>query len=204
MADAWAKWSGSDHTVLRTIRGGGDLTGRLARLLHQASFLTCTVRNRTALGWRAAAGWLVRACSTYETGRNRSVDDADMGIPDWDSGGLENCVEIGASECMVPTWTTKCNGECERCAAARIPRRLRGSALPNHKRHVARPGSGGQLRAVARHRASAGIAMATVYATSSTARSQVATAGWWPRPRRVPEGDNNAEWVVQRCPECSE
>ena len=144
VADAWAKWSGSNHTVLWAIREGGDLLPRLSRLLHQASFLTCTVRGGTALDWRAASGWLVRAFTTYETGRNRGDDDADMDIPDEDDtdpAGYDGAHNV---DCTVDRWANKCNGGCERCTAARVPRRKRGSALPDHRRHVERPGAGGR------------------------------------------------------------
>ena len=115
-----------------------------------------------------------------------------MDIPDRDDMGLAGYSDARNIDCMVDTWTKKRNGDCERCVAARIPRRIRGARYLTTG-GVARPGSGGRLRPVARSRAGARIEMANVYAASSKARWQVATAGWWPRPRRVPEGDHNAE-----------
>ena len=53
----------------------------MARLMHQASFLTCTMRGETALDWRMAAGLLVSACAKYETG-NQGGDDEDMCVTD--------------------------------------------------------------------------------------------------------------------------
>ena len=109
MARAWERWSGLDLTVLRVTRdgGGGDLAGHLARLLHQASFLHCTVKDRATLDWRAASGWLVGALSTYEAGRNRGVEDTDMDIMEWGSGGPHYCDDNGGNERMVPSWSAQ-------------------------------------------------------------------------------------------------
>ena len=86
-AEAWTRWGGTERKVWQTIRDGGELLAHLAKLLHQASFLNCTMRGATALEWRTAAGWLVRACARYETGRTGEEED-DMDASDEDDSGL--------------------------------------------------------------------------------------------------------------------
>ena len=34
--------------------------------------------------------WLVRACASYETGRNRGIGDEDMDVAEWNDGDPEN------------------------------------------------------------------------------------------------------------------
>ena len=60
------------------------------------------------------------------------------------------------------------------------------------------------MKPVARCGARAEVEMAAMYAAKSRARWLVASAGWWPRPRRVEDGEHNAEWRTYRCPECRE
>ena len=52
--------------------------------------------------------------------------------------------------CTVPTWSVKWNGDCEQCVNNARHRYVKASPLPDHRRHVERPGSGGRLRPVAR------------------------------------------------------
>ena len=50
------------------------------------------------------------ACSTYEAGRDRGVEDTDMDIREWGSGDPEDCDGNGGSERMVPSWSAQYNG----------------------------------------------------------------------------------------------
>ena len=43
-----------------------------------------------------------------------------------------------------------------------------------------------------------------MYGAGRRGRWQIASAGWWPRPRRVQEGRHNAGWELRRCDQCSE
>ena len=65
-------------------------------------------------------------------------------------------------------------------------------------------GSRGRVRAVAMREAGPGTTMASVYGVSRRGRWQIASTGWWPRPRKVLSGGQNAEWELRRCEECGD
>ena len=103
--------------------------------------------GETALDWRTAAGWIVRACATYETGGSqRRVGEAGMDVQDGDGADPLGCEGGQLTDCPIDTWMNACSRECGTCTSAAIPRRARGSALPDHRRRAARPGSGGMCK----------------------------------------------------------
>ena len=109
MANAWERWGGTEATVVETIRNMGEDTARLSRLLHQASFLSGSMRSGETLDWRTSAGWLVRACAAA-AGRGQEDGDGDP------EGEVHHETQEGGEadddmECAVHTWAARCNGE---------------------------------------------------------------------------------------------
>ena len=99
VASAWGRWGRTETTVLETIMNMGDDTERLSKLLHQASFLSGSMRSGEALDWQTAAGWLVRACATA-AGRDHGDDDEDP--EDGTNNAEQDGGEAGdAEECAV-------------------------------------------------------------------------------------------------------
>ena len=68
------------------------------------------MRDETALGWRVAAGWLVRARTTYETGGSQGGDETDMDVPDRDDTYPPDYDGEQHADCPVDTWMNHCNG----------------------------------------------------------------------------------------------
>ena len=112
--------------MLKAVRDMGDDTGRLGRMLHQASFLSGSLRSGEVLDWRTAAGWLARACASA-AGQGRDDDEEDPN--NWACGD-EGPEEQGPDDdagCTAPTWSARWNGDCGRCVNSASPDTLEGA-----------------------------------------------------------------------------
>ena len=132
VAAAWRQLgdgNGCLITHMRTPRHDDSMVGRL---VHQASFLACSLRGPVAGTWQQRTNWLVRACRASPVAPgNEGVDDEDEEL---------DCAEARKNDEGLSTdrWELT-NGGCAACSVnhrVRVQRSVRASL----QRRASRPG----------------------------------------------------------------
>ena len=187
VAYAWGKWQPQALALLAVMKDPGEYASAAARILHQASFLCCSLRQSQMPGWRRAGDWLVRACTAYVTDVDAGVDDGPDPGDDEESGE--------ALPGAVCTWDPEPETGCTSCASTVMVRCLRAGTRPETQRHSDRPGEANRLRPVTSTAVPAGRDLAVLYGESNACHWPLAARGWWPRPR-ASHAEANAQWDV--------
>ena len=88
------------------LREPSETPERISRVLHQASFLQCSLRGRAHMRWQQAAGWLVRACRALRPETQPEEDEMEEEEPERD---------IDQS---LAAWAMRPPEECPSCCEA--------------------------------------------------------------------------------------
>lgn len=94
------EWMGEGRTLLSWLRQPPADPEMVTRLIHQASFLNCSLRGQSAMQWPQSARWIMRACVAYrpevcnaeDDERSAGEEDAgDVEMQTWDTRAPEGC-----------------------------------------------------------------------------------------------------------------
>ena len=192
VAAAWLRVGAShEPSPVRALSGDRDAVACAARLLHQASFIASSIHNKSAVGWREGADWLVRAICAPDSSE------------EWDDGGVGTGEPAREGERVYAYVWEEADGcgcwECEDRAGAGRPTSARPGAPA---RDGGPPTAPGHTVAAATEAIDEGQVVTTLRSRGTPASWINPGEHWWLPSRVVHPWEYNIDWKVHACGRC--